>query len=126
VKSLREFLTPEPKEEEKSSSGEPESAKEEYKTEFQLKIQSLPEKKWNLLQHVSGAVFGALGAATMFLFNDNEKINQYSFLITVVILLLGPRFFEKKMGRGKVIKLQVTMLIVFAVGLIASLIVYFI
>lgn len=100
---------------------EDEAPTEHVPTAFEKKMQAIPENKWLLYQIIGGVLIGAY--AVYALFGGQES--SFSFLSAVILALLLPNQFEKSANR-KVYKGRVAMLITITIGLVGTLVYYWI
>lgn len=92
---------------------------------FQKTIAKMSDKKWNLCQHICGAVLGLLTSAALFWDSLGGAANEqggfsYSLILAVLIAFIVPNVLERQ-GLRKIPKARITM----AVTLLVCIVVYF-
>ncbi len=102
----------------------PPPEEEEELDDLQQRVRDFPDKKWNIIQYISGTAVGFLCGALVTYFPRFESIGSYGTIAALVIAIFAPRLVEKRVKRS-VQKGRVSMLISLAVWIAVTALIMF-
>ena len=95
------------------------SASPEELDDLQKRVRAMPDKKWNALMTISGAILGVLCGVLLTYFSAMESIGMYGTIGALLLAMLVPRLAERRLRRS-VQRGRVALMIALGVWIAAS------